>query len=182
MKKWLLVLVLLGAAGSAAYGLSKIHILTVDALPATLESITNVSSRELDIAKYFASKRDSFPKLGVLDEVNVGQLGGQLSYAGLYCRHMIDRDSGQDPAHRWAHAAIPFDQAPADWPASVIDQQLDEYAQMFWQRGLEPDERATLRDLAAQLTADLPRDPSSGPLLLTSLCGVYGTSFRFLSQ
>jgi hypothetical protein len=182
MKKSLLAITLIGATSATAFAFSRLRIQTVDQLPATLESITNVSSREPDIEKYFADKRDAFPKIGVLDEVSVAQLSGQLSYAGLYCRKMIERDSGKAPADRWAHAAITFGSAPSDWPPDALDKQLDQYAQMFWQREVDADERALLRGFAADLVAELPREPASSVALLTSLCGIYATSFRALSQ
>jgi hypothetical protein len=182
MKKGIFTLLLLGAASSVAYGVSRIHFLTVDEMPAALESITNVSSREPEIESFFADRRDGFPKFGTLDEVNAGQLGATLSYSGLYCRKMVERDAGKDPADRFAHSAIPFDRAPTDWAPDVLDRQLDQYASMFWQRALAADERATFRDLANQLTSDLPKEPASAIPLLTSLCGVFGTSFSFLSQ
>jgi hypothetical protein len=172
---------ILGLGTAPALAVENVEIQNVLQIPPGLQDITNVSSREDNILNYYMERRQSFPKAGVLIEVTQPFLTSLVSYSGLYCEKMIQRDAVLAAHQRWAHQSILFDKPPQQWTQASIDAQLHQYAEMFWQRDLTAEEYALMNDLTHQLSTDLPNKLESDTLLLMSVCAVFGSSFSFLS-
>ena len=168
------------AWNNVSHAQTQVGLRDVTMMPYALESATNVNRLSPEVRQMYNNMKGVFPKKGDLYELSDSYLVSLTAYAGEFCRIMIATDMKNTPDKRWAHGSVDFNIPPHNWTEPSVNSLLDRYAELFWQRPLDVDEREILRQGLGDLLIELPKTNKSAEGILLSACAAFSTAPQFI--
>ena len=131
-------------------------------------------------AGFFQGNKSSLPLRGEFGELSKSTLGLMLSLSSLFCDQLIDSDARQSNlSQRWAHGAVDFTLPPMRaLPATIQDQLVTTYTELFWLRSPDASERQLIADYFNLQVTAAGTKPEETKTILGSICVLVATSFQ----
>ena len=149
-------------------------------LPFSYEAVTGVSSKYPEIAQSYNNMYTKFPKYGQLSELSTVFIVSNMAYSSTFCVRMIENDSKLPSDKRWAHYNIDFGGTLSGMSETVKASVIEEYADLFWQRMPDENERAILAQGFQDLASTFPNENKSVKPVLLGVCQMFSNSIAFL--
>ena len=141
----------------------------------SLKTSMNLDPAPSDALKtLYDSVYEILPPSGDVKEYNASMQWALTKLTAEFCRQRIKKDALLPSDARWLHKKVDFSHPPK--AQTEMPFTLNEYADVFWQRAVKPDEEKILDDFAKGVANALPDNSTSLVPYLASLCAIIGTS------
>jgi hypothetical protein len=149
-------------------------------LNSSLSNVTGVSTADPEVLTTFSSVRTRLPQTGAIEEMSSPMLMGMFSLAGIYCRKMINDDSTKPVPIRRVHKDVDFSPGTRRLTQDMRMSVIDDYANLFWQRSLTPEETRLMYEAMDTSTVNQALTLQDRISVLLTTCTIFGSSLEFM--
>ena len=138
----------------------------------TLAAITRVSPATPEISRQYREGIARLPRNGRIDEINQNSILAITALSGFYCRSWVTAEAALVETSRRGHAGVIFTANEITQP--TVQNVIERYARLFWQREVTNDERTILMDTFTRIRGVEPRPSLADSFFL--LCSAVASS------